>query len=93
VYQIINQNISYNGSLFGFNFGDVLLDGFTIGPITANQFDQRFSGLSEGITFPSSIPTRSQYQSKVGNEVVIFSDVEYYKSNIWFKRTGYITLV
>lgn len=93
VYQIINQNISYNGSLFGFNFGDVLLDGFTIGPITANQFDQRFSGLSEGITFPSSIPTRSQYQSKVGSEVIIFSDVEYYKSNIWFKRTGYVTLV
>jgi hypothetical protein len=93
VYQIINQNISYNGSLFGFNFGDVLLDGFTIGPITANQFDQRFSGLSEGITFPPSIPTRSQYQSKIGDEVVIFSDVEYYKSNIWFKRTGYVTLV
>ena len=92
-YQITNQNISYNGSLFGFNFGDVLLDGFTIGPITANQFDQRFSGLSEGIQFPPSNPTKSEYDSLIGTEVVIFSDVEFYKSNIWFKRTGYITLV
>jgi hypothetical protein len=92
-YQIINQNVSYNGSLFGFNFGDVLLNGFTIGPIIANQFDQRFSGLSEGITFPASIPTKTEYDGLIGTQVVIFSDVEYYKSNIWFKRTGYITLV
>ena len=69
------------------------MDGFTIGPITANQFDQRFSGLSEGITFPPSNPTKSEYDSLIGTEVVIFSDVEFYKSNIWFKRTGYITLV
>jgi hypothetical protein len=56
-YPIVNQNVSYNGSLFGFNFGDVLLDGLTIGPITANAFDQRFSGLTESITFNASIPT------------------------------------
>lgn len=92
-FQITNQNVSYNGSLFSFNFGDVLLDGFSIGPITANQFDQRFSGLSESISFPASNPTKSQYDSLIGTEVVIFSDVEYYKSNIWFKRTGYVTLV
>jgi hypothetical protein len=92
-YQISTQNVSYNGSLFGFNFGDVLLDGFTIGPIVANQYDQRFSGLSEGISFPASIPSRTSYSSKIGSEVVISSDVEYYKSNIWIKRTEYITLV
>ena len=92
-FQIINQNVSYNGSLFGFNFGDVLLDGFTIGPITASQFDQRFSGLSEGITFPGSIPTKTQYDNLIGTEVVISSEVEYLKSNIWFKRNEYITLI
>ena len=92
-YQISTQNVSYNGSLFGFNFGDVLLDGLTIGPIVANTFDQRYSGLSEGITFSASIPTKTQYNALIGTEVVIFSDVEYYKSNIWFKRTGYITLI
>ena len=92
-YQITNQNVSYNGSLFSFNFGDVLLDGLSIGPITANSFDQRYSGLSEAISFPASNPTKSEYDALIGTEVVIFSDVEYYKSNIWFKRTGYVTLV
>jgi hypothetical protein len=93
-YQITTQNVSYNGSLFGFNFGDVLYDGgILVGPITANNYDQRFSGLTESISFAPSVPTRSQYNSLIGTEVVIFSDVEYYKSNIWFKRTGYVTLV
>ena len=92
-YQITTQNVSYNGSLFGFNFGDVLTDEFTIPKITADSFDQRFKGLEESITFPASIPTKSQYSALIGTEQVIFSDVEYYKSNIWFKRTGYVTLV
>ena len=91
IYQITTQNISFNGSLFSFNFGDVLCNSFTIGPITASSFDMRYSGLSESISFPASSPSRSSYS--IGNEVVIFSDVEYYRSNIWFKRTGYVTLV
>ena len=92
-YQITTQNVSYNGSLFGFNFGDVLTDGVVIPAIIADDYDQRFKGLSESISFPASIPTKSQYQLSIGTEIVIFSDVEYYKSNIWVKRTGYVTLV
>lgn len=93
IFTITNQNVSYNGSLFGFNFGDVLLDGFTIGPIVADQYDQRFSGLSEQITFPASNPTRTQYVSSIGMEKIISSNVEYFKSNIWIKRNKYVTLI
>jgi hypothetical protein len=92
IFQISTQNISFNGSLFSFNFGDVICNNVTIGPITANSFDMRYSGLSETVTFPSSIPSRSSYQAQIGLEKVIFSDVEYYRSGIWFKRTGYVTL-
>ena len=92
IFQISTQNVSFNGSLFGFNFGDVICNSVSIGPITANSFDMRYSGLSESISFPASIPSRSSYQSQIGLERVIFSDVEYYRSGIWFKRTGYVTL-
>jgi hypothetical protein len=92
-FKIVTQNVSYNGSLFGFNFGDVITNNFTVGPIQANEYDPRFSGLSEQVQFSASNPSRSSYTSQIGSEVVIFSDVEYYKSNIWFKRTGYITLI
>ena len=92
-FQITTQSVSYNGSLFGFNFGDVITNSFSVGPITANSFDPRYSGLSESVSFPASVPTKSQYDALIGTEVVIFCDVEYYKSNIWFKRTGYVTLL
>jgi len=92
IFQISTQNISFNGSLFGFNFGDVLCNSVSIGPIEANSFDMRYSGLSESISFPASIPSRNSYQSQIGLERVIFSDVEYYRAGIWFKRTGYVTL-
>jgi hypothetical protein len=75
------------------NFGDVITNSFAIGPITASSFDPRFSGLSERVDFSASNPSRSTYNALMGTEVVIFCDVEYYKSNIWFKRTGYIALV
>lgn len=92
IFQITTQNVSFNGSLFSFNFGDVLTNSLTIGPITADTHDMRYSGLSETISFPSSFPSRSSYQAQIGLEKVIFSDVEYYRSGIWFKRTGYVTL-
>jgi hypothetical protein len=92
IFQISTQNVSFNGSLFGFNFGDVICNSVSIGPITANSFDMRYSGLSESISFPASIPSRSSYQAQIGSERVIFSDVEYYRAGIWFKRTGYVTL-
>jgi len=92
IFQITTQNVSFNGSLFGFNFGDVICNNLTIGPITANSFDMRYSGLSESITFPASVPSRTSYQAQIGMDKVIFSDVEYYRSGIWFKRTGYVTL-
>jgi len=92
IFQISTQNVSFNGSLFGFNFGDVICNSVSIGPITANSFDMRYSGLSESISFPASIPSRSSYQAQIGLERVIFSDVEYYRAGIWFKRTGYVTL-
>lgn len=93
IYQITTQNISFNGSLFSFNFGDVITNQFTIGPITADENDMRYSGLQEFIQFPASIPNRTTYSVLMGSEVVIFSDVEYYRSNIWFKRTGFVTLL
>jgi len=92
IFQISTQNVSFNGSLFSFNFGDVLTNSLTIGPITADAHDMRYSGLSETISFPASIPSRSSYQAQIGLERVIFSDVEYYRAGIWFKRTGYVTL-
>ena len=92
-FKIIAQNLSYNGALFSFNFGDALTNGFTIGPITAATTDPRNSGLSETISFPASTPTRDGYLSLIGTEIVIFSDVEYYRSNIWIKKTGYVTLI
>lgn len=92
IFQISTQNISFSGSLFGFNFGDVICNAVNIGPINASQNDMQYSGLSESISFPASIPSRSSYQAQIGSEVVIFSDVEYYRSGIWFKRTGYVTL-
>ena len=92
IFQISTQNVSFNGSLFGFNFGDVICDSVSIGPITANSFDMRYSGLSEAISFSASIPSRTTYTSQIGQEKVIFSDIEYYRAGIWFKRTGYVTL-
>jgi hypothetical protein len=92
IFQISTQNVSFNGSLFAFNFGDVILNNLTIGPIVANTYDMRYSGLSESVSFPASIPNRTQYLLFTGTEVVIFSDVEYYRAGIWFKRTGYVTL-
>jgi hypothetical protein len=92
IFQISTQSVSFNGSLFAFNFGDVIMNSLTIGPITASSFDMRYSGLSESISFPASIPSRTSYQAQIGQEKVIFSDVEYYRSGIWFKRTGYVTL-
>jgi len=90
IYQITTQFISYSGTLFSFNFGNVLTNGFTIGPIQANRNDTRYSGLNETITFAASIPTASGYRT--GQEVVISSEVKYYRSNLWVKRTGYVTL-
>ena len=69
------------------------MDGLTIGPIVAATTDPRYAGLSEGISFPASIPSKAQYSALIGTEVVIFSDVEYYRSNLWLKKTGYVTLV
>jgi hypothetical protein len=92
IFQISTQNVSFNGSLFAFNFGDVILNNLTIGPIVANTYDMRYSGLSESVSFPASIPNRTTYNSLIGTEVVTFSDVEYYRAGIWFKRTGYVTL-
>ena len=92
IFQISTQNLSFNGSLFGFNFGDVICNSVTIGPITADAHDMRYSGLSESISFPASNPSRNSYQAQIGLEKVIFSDVEYYRSGIWFKRTGYVKL-
>lgn len=100
VYQIKTQNVSFSGSLFSFNFGDVLFNGQTIS-VTADAYDQRYGNggigggaiLNETVTFPESSPTYTQYVSSIGQEKVIFSDVEYYKSNIWVKRTGYVTLI
>lgn len=100
VYQIKTQNVSFNGSLFAFNFGDVLFNGQTI-TVTANAYDQRYGNggisggaiLNETVTFPASIPSVTQYNIDKITDKVIFSDVEYYKSNIWVKRTGYVTLI
>jgi len=92
-FKIISQNLAYNGALFSFNFGDALTNGFTIGPITAATTDPRNSGLVETVSFPASTPTKDVYLSLIGTEIVIFSDVEYYRSNIWIKRTGYVTLI
>jgi hypothetical protein len=99
VYQITPQNIQYSGTLFNFNFGDCLFDGGSI-TVTAAENDQRYGGpqgvrLVESITFAPSIPTRTAYQNKVATspEVVIASSVEYYRSNIWIKRTSYVTLI
>lgn len=100
VYQIKPQNVSFNGSLFSFNFGDVLCDTETVS-VTANQFDQRYGSggiaggitLNETVTFPASEPSLTQYTQAINQEKVIFSDVEYYKSNIYVKRTGYVTLI
>lgn len=93
IFTISPQKVSFNGTLISFNFGDVILNPLTIGPITASPYDSNYAGLSESISFPQSIPNRTTYDSLIGTEVVIFSDVEYYKSNIWTKRTGYVTLV
>ena len=93
IFTISPQKVSFNGTLISFNFGDVILNPLTIGPITASQYDSNYAGLSESISFPESVPNRTTYDSLIGTEVVIFSDVEYYKSNIWTKRTGYVTLV
>jgi hypothetical protein len=91
-FQITLQKAQYNGSLFGFDFGDVITDGFTIGPITASTLDQRYKGLSESITFFASVPTLTQYNALIGTEIVIYSNVEYIRSNIWTRTTGYVVL-
>ncbi len=92
IFQITTQNVSFNGSLISFNFGDVILNALTVGPFVASDDDMRYSGLSESISFPASIPNRTTYNSLIGTEVVTFSDVEYYRAGIWFKRTGYVVL-
>jgi hypothetical protein len=76
-----------------------LFDGGTV-TVTAAQNDQQYGGptgvrLVESITFAASIPTRTAYQNKVATspEVVIASSVEYYRSNIWIKRTSYVNLI
>lgn len=92
IYNITAQDVSYDGIMFNFNFGDVITNGKTI-TVSANGNDQRFAGLTESVTFPASNPTLTQYNAAKSTEQVIFCDVEYYKSNIWFKRTGYVKLV
>jgi hypothetical protein len=92
IYIIVTQNASYDGIMFNFNFGDVITDGQTIA-VEANGNDQRFAGLIESVTIAASNPTLTQYDAAKSTERVIFCDVEYYKSNIWVKRTGYVNLV
>lgn len=97
-FQITTQNVSYNGSLFGFNFGDVITNGFTIGPIVASEFDQRYGGsgsnrLSETITFSQSIPNYTQYAALIGTEIIIASQVTREKTNLWSRRTWRVVLV
>ena len=92
LFGILPQSVSFSGSLLSFNFGDVILNNLTIGPITASPYDNRYAGLSESISFAASSPTKSEYDALIGTEVVTFSDVEYYRSNLWVKKTGYITL-
>ncbi len=101
-YQITTQNVSFNGALFSFNFGDVITNSISIGPIGAEPLDQRYGGnpgfrLSESISFPASIPNYSDYITKISNpstrEIVIFSEVEYIRSNIWTRVTGRINLL
>lgn len=92
-YAIVPTSVSYNGSLFNISVGDVLTDAFTVGPIVASDNDTRLSGLSESISFIASIPTYSQYIAQIGQEKPIFCNVDYYKSDIWIVKTGYITLV
>lgn len=99
VYQITTQSIAYGGSLFNFNFGDVITNAFSVpetGSITASNFDSRFKGLSEAVSFSASIPNYTQYMAKVNSsnpEIVVFSEVEYVRSNLWTKTTGYVRLI
>jgi hypothetical protein len=93
VYKISPQSVSYSGSLFSFNFGEVLTNGFTIS-VTASQYDERYKGLSETITIAPSSPTASQYWlTDRSSEKLISWDVEYWRSNIWILRKTYITLI
>jgi len=99
VYQITTQSVAYGGSLFNFNFGDVITNAITIpqsDPIVASTFDSRYAGLSESVSFSASIPNYTDYMAKVNSsnpEVVVFSEVEYVRSNLWTKTTGYIRLI
>lgn len=93
VYKISTQSVSYSGSLFSFNFGEVLTNGFTIS-VTASEYDERYKGLNETITIAASSPTASQYWlTDRSNEKLISWDVEYWRSNIWILRKTYITLI
>ncbi len=93
VYKISPQSVSYSGSLFSFNFGEVLTNGFTIS-VTASQYDERYKGLNETITISPSSPTASQYWlTDRSSEKLISWDVEYWRSNIWILRKTYITLI
>ena len=99
VYQITTQSVAYGGSLFNFNFGDVITDAFSIpqtGFIEASEYDSRFKGLAESVSFSSSIPNYTTYMAKVNSsnpEIVVFSEVEYVRSNLWTKTTGYVRLI
>jgi hypothetical protein len=99
VYQITTQSVAYGGSLFNFNFGDVITNAFSIpetGFIEASEYDSRFKGLAESVSFSSSIPNYTTYMAKVNSsnpEIVVFSEVEYVRSNLWTKTTGYVRLI
>ena len=101
-YQISTQNVSYSGSLFSFNFGDVITNQISVpesGPIVANDFDPKYGGvnkLSEQITFPASIPNYTQYMAKVNSsdpEIIIASQIIREKTNLWSRRVSSVRLV
>lgn len=101
-YQISTQNVSYSGSLFSFNFGDVITNQISVpksGPIVANDFDPKYGGVNkliEQITFPASIPNYTQYIAKVNSsdpEIIIASQITREKTNLWSRRVSRVRLI
>ena len=91
VYEILPNNVRFSGRLFDFNFGEVLNDALTLSA-TAGAYDMSLKGLTESVTFGVSSPTKTAYNTAIGTEIKLASDVLIWRGAFYIKRNTYINL-
>ncbi|WP_075089143.1 hypothetical protein [Verrucomicrobium spinosum] len=84
IYQIVPEDIVYNGVLFDVEFRSVLVDGATL---------SSSGGLgTESVTFANTTPSASAYLAAIGSEVVIGEQISRWRYGLWRREILKITL-